>query len=409
MKKIKEIYLYVFVFALIYIEFGYQMVVENQMSGNTRILILLLLTIPLLGSAKKIGKKAICLFLYFLILILINVMRDGTFSNYILLFVPIYIGYVVAECIDFEKLVEVYVNIIAFLAMYSLIMFVFSLLIPGVIQNLPVLGYRLDTKALMHDAFFAVCISNSVFVRNYGIAWEPGAFALLLCVALYCLLVVRKEDKPYKTIIVIVTIITTFSTMGYFVMVCILFAVLNQKNILGKKQRMMIGVAVICMIIFVFRAPDSITDLVFSKLTGLFSNDKGNMAYTTQARLDAIKYPFKAFISSPLIGVGYEEFAYINKTFCNGVATNTILNWFAVMGCLFGMPCLYYYIKLIGGISKQYRLHRFGIMILIVAAMLLISTESLLRISMTYILMFYGCKIKTKDRKNENTLYFRRL
>ena len=45
--KIKNIYVYLFIFAIIYIEFGYHMVVENQLNGTIRIFLLIILPFPL--------------------------------------------------------------------------------------------------------------------------------------------------------------------------------------------------------------------------------------------------------------------------------------------------------------------------------------------------------------------------
>lgn len=137
--------------------------------------------------------------------------------------------------------------------------------------------------------------------------------------------------------------------------------------------------------------PKSITNIVFSKLDGLFS-DNGNLAYTTESRINAIKYPFQAFLSSPFIGIGYDSFSYLNKYICDGLAVNTILNWFACMGLLFGVPCTVCYLITIKKISKLIDLSIIPTILLLLASILMVSTESLLRISFIYVIIFYGCK-----------------
>ena len=394
MSTLKNVYLHILVFTLIYIEFGYQMVVTGTVSGSIRMLILLAITFPLLfmiKSIKSINRSSLYLITYLLVLILVNSVRDTSLENSILLFIPIFIGFVIASSIKFLDLVKVFNSIVVFLAAFSLATFLISLFFPNIIASLPSLGQVYNSRASMHNAIFSVCISNSETVRNYGITWEPGAFSILLCLSLFSLLSFEEKTSKIKLSIIIIALITTFSTMGYFVMAGILLAFsLKQRGTNNKIRNyafLLLGSLVLLMIVL----PSSITDIVFEKLSGLFS-DGEDVAYTTQARLNAIIYPFKAFWSSPIIGVGYDNFSVINKKLCDGVATNTILNWFAAMGLLLGVPCTFCYMNFISKNAKHLKTSILGIIILFFVAILLISTESLLRISLIYIMIFYGCQ-----------------
>lgn len=391
MSILKNAYLHILVFALIYIEFGYLMVVTGAVSGSIRMLILLAITFPLLFMVKLTSRSSINLIIYLLMLILVNSLRDTSLKNSILLFIPIFIGFIIASSIKFLDLVKVFNSIVVFLAAFSLVTFFISLVFPNIIASLPSLGYRLESQATIHNAIFSVCISNSKVLRNYGIAWEPGAFSILLCLSLYALLAFEEKVSKVKLIIIVVTIITTFSTMGYFVTAGILLSVVFKRKGTNNKVRNYVLMFTAILLIMLFVLPSSITDIVFEKLSGLFSEGK-NVAYTTQARLNAIIYPFEAFCSSPLVGVGYDEFSVINKELCDGVATNTILNWFAAMGLLLGVPCTFGYMNFISKNAKHLKTSILGIILLFIVAIFLISTESLLRISLIYIMIFYGCQ-----------------
>ena len=391
MSKLKNVYLYILVFALIYIEFGYQMVVTGAVSGSIRMLILLAITFPLLFMIKSLSRSTITLIAYLLVLILISSVRDTSIGNSILLFIPIFIGFVIASSIKFMDLVKVFNSIVVFLAAFSLVTFLISLVAPNIIASLPSLGYRLESRATIHNAIFSVCISNSKVLRNYGIAWEPGAFSILLCFSLYALLTFEEKISKAKLIIIVAAIITTFSTTGYFVMAGIFLTVMFKRKGINNKVRNYVLLLTAILLILLFVLPSSIADVVFGKLSGLFSEGE-DVAYTTQARLNAIIYPFKAFCSSPFLGVGYDEFSVINKELCDGVATNTILNWFASMGLLLGVPCTFCYMNFILKNAKHLKTSVWGMIILCFAAILLISTESLLRISLIYIMIFYGCQ-----------------
>lgn len=393
MSTLKNVYLRILVFALIYIEFGYQMVVTGAVSGSIRMLILLTITFPLLFMIKSISRSSITLITYLLVLILVNSIRDASLENSILLFIPIFIGFIIASSIKFLDLVKIFNSVVVFLAAFSLVTFLISLFAPNIIASLPSLGYRLETQATIHNAIFSVCISNSEVLRNYGIAWEPGAFSILLCLCLFSLLAFEEKPSKIKLSIIIVALITTFSTMGYFVMAGILLAFSLKQSGANNKIRNYAFILLGSFVILMMVLPSSITDIVFEKLSGLFAKGE-DVAYTTQARLNAIIYPFEAFCSSPFVGVGYDKFSVINKELCDGVATNTILNWFAAMGLLLGVPCTFYYMNFILKNAKHLKTSIWGIIILFFVAILLISTESLLRISLIYIILFYGCQKK---------------
>lgn len=409
MSRMKKIYLRVLVFILIYIEFGYQMVVAAELAGWARTLVMLVACVPLIFMMRSVSQRSFVVLLYLAALIIVNSLRDATLENCILLLVPIAVGFLVANSLKFTELIEAFNDVMLFLAVYSLITFAISQVFPELIRALPFLGYRYESTAPMHNAFFSVCMIDSETSRNYGIAWEPGAFALLLCASLFCVLAFPAKAKKHQVFILILTILTTFSTMGYFVTAGIFLAMLTLRT---KKQKIskttIAGFAVILVVILLLLPEESIK-LVFGKLEGLFTGDE-DVNYTTQTRLDAIYYPFQAFLESPVIGVGNDRFYYINKELCDGVATNTILNWFAAMGLLLGVPCTVGYFSFIVKNAKRLRFSTVGTIILAATALILVSTESLLRISLIYILIFYSYrKDLFGEENNENLIHPRSL
>lgn len=394
MKKIKKIYLYVFLFAVIYIEFGYQMVVTDQLPGFTRMIMLLLLTLPVMLLKRKISSSSFVCFLLIVLYVVANSFRDGNLWNYILLLIPIIVGFIIATCIDINEYITIYSNIMFFLAVYSLAIYGVNLIVPSVIQGLPYLGTVYTSSAEIHDAFFSVAITNSINVRNYGIAWEPGAFSLLICLALLFEMAFYKTINYKKVIIYIITIVTTFSTTGYIVMIGILYATFFYRRKISRRERNVLLIIILSIILFVCFSPEKIKELVFAKLNGLFNGNTVELAYTTQSRINAIKYPIQAFLSSPLIGVGYEQFSIVNKTLCDSVATNTIINWYAVLGVLFGLPCSIGLFRFLCQITNRIKAPKFNAFIVCISVALLLSTESLLRISLVYVMVFWGVQKK---------------
>lgn len=61
------------------------------------------------------------------------------------------------------------------------------------------------------------------FCRNSGLSWEPGRYAIMLCLALYSTISRRghKIKDNYNAVVLLVALFTTFSTTGYAIAVVI--------------------------------------------------------------------------------------------------------------------------------------------------------------------------------------------
>ena len=94
--------------------------------------------------------------------------------------------------------------------------------------------------------------------------------------------------------------------------------------------------------------------------------------------------------------MGYERFDYVNKNYCDSVATCTPLNWLALLGVTWGVPCILLYLKLI----KNLQVTILSKVLLSLSLILLISTESLLRISIIYVIIFYSINKSEREGKN---------
>ena len=385
---VKRVYYYFVVFVLLFTEFGYIMVSAQDVPGWLRTIILLCSTIPLVVELFKKGQhfQPMVVVTGFLLLIAISSFRDLDFKNHIILAISVFVGYVVSSTIKLKQIAHIFTNIMTFLAAYSLVTFAILVFLPDVANSFPTLyDHYNTTPAEIHNMGLSVVLTKAENFRNFGFTWEPGAFSILLSCALFCNLNFYKKLQPWKTVILTAAIITTFSTTGYFMLAAIFFVAIRKHQKNAKYLRIVVIIAVVsaCVALLI----PQIRHMVFFKLEGLFGADK---VETTQARFNAITYMFDGFISSPLYGVGYKEFNRINRWYCGGVATNTFMNWLAVLGVLFGVPCLYGYVRFI---EKSIRLNHgelLDVFAMLGGMFLAISTESLLRISFVYALVFYG-------------------
>lgn len=394
-------FLYIYVFALIYLEFSYYIVVSSPISGLARMLICVSLSILLpIVYGIKIKPRTLCLFIYFILLTVSSSIWDGDIWSYLQLLVSITLSFLIVSTVRLDALIKAFSDLMFALAVYSLLVFGANLAFPALMAKFPLIGYVYETNAQARNAIFSVFLSNAESFRNYGIAWEPGAFAVLLCLALFCVLFLTEKARPGRITVFFITIFTTFSTTGYIAVLAILLIFFIERRNINKKVRVglyMLLIGAICAFLF---APISIVDIVFAKLSGLSSGRTGSVAYTTQVRLDAIEYPLKAFFSRPLFGVGYQEFARINMEHCDGMATNTIANWFALMGIMFGLPCTYFYIKCSLTTAKRIGFCAASAVVLILFSIVLITMESFLRISLVYTLIFLGSGVTLTEQRS---------
>lgn len=396
---VKRFYYYFVVFTVLFTEFSYRMVSANDIPGWVRTLILLVSIIPLIVELYKKGHPSMPfkVALFFMVMLFASSFRDMQFKNNILMAVPIFVAYIISSTINFKQIAHIFVNIMTFLAVYSLVCFGILVFLPDVANSFPALyDHFSTTPAEIHNMGLSVVLTKAENFRNFGFAWEPGAFTILLGCALFCNINLYKKLHVWKTVVLTATIITTFSTMGYFVLAAIFFVAIrkHQKNIKYLKYVVVIAILSACVALLI----PQIRHMVFFKLEGLFGS---NRVETTQSRFNAITYMWDAFISSPLFGVGYKEFNRVNRWYCAGVATNTIMNWLAVNGVLLGVPCIYGYFRLISKAIKINHGTIFEVLVMIAAMVLMISTESLLRISFIYVLVFYGLQEHPFGRSTE--------
>lgn len=385
MLKIKTLYIYILLFVCLYIEFGYAVVVANQISGTLRSIILMIISAPLLLFTSNHSNKSILLLILSIIVIVLNILRDQAIGDNFLLLLPLLVGFLIATRIPIKICVNCFCNLMYFLTLYSLFLYSVCLIIPSLSSSLPYLSNVYDSSASIHNGIFSVVISGASVFRNYGFTWEPGAFALLLCIATFCTLHCYQVVNKKRLLVFSIAIITTFSTMGYIVLLLVFLSTLNARSTNRRK----IGILLIggILIIIAFQIP-FMQELVFGKLNGLTSS-ANDVSETTEARINAIIYPGIAFLGHPFFGVGYEEFKFINMHLCNSVATNTIINWFAIFGLVLGWPLCYYYLYSIYKFLPS-RTNILLTCLVCVGAIFLVSTESLLRISLIYVVIFWG-------------------
>lgn len=391
---------YIIIFILIYITSSYFSTVAGIVPGILSVVILFVSSVLSVVLNRKSFKENFNAKGYMLLLLLIIVSLvssfiygDGIYNHLIIIFAVIS-GYLVTLAYSFEKFINIYLKIMYFISVFSIFIFVIVFIAPSIFNYVPVIGYRGGVE--VHNLFFTVALPRAEFNRNYGLFWEPGAFQVYLNLALIFELFAKNELRKRYVLVFILAIITTFSTTGYIVLVPILLAYLIKADFFIKHKhnfKYVIAITIISLLVFKFM-PENYIRLLFGKLEGLFS-ESGNSNFSTTVRINAIIYPFYEFIKSPFIGVGYSQYLTMAAEKIYTMPTFTPINWFALFGLLWGIPCNYYYIRNV----LHFKSGKFSRCLIAIALLLVIMSEDFIRIAFMYVLIFYGTKNMSLDKQ----------
>ncbi|RAP74011.1 hypothetical protein [Paenibacillus montanisoli] len=395
---------YIIIFLLLYITSSYYLNVSNVVPGIVSVLLLLFsVIIGIFLNAKdfKLNFSLERLFLLFFLLIvaLISafIYQDGIY-NHVIILAAVISGYLFTLSYSFNRFVKIYTNLMYFISIFSLVVFLIVSLYPSILYFAPIVGQRVGVN--VHNLFFSVALPGAEFNRNYGFFWEPGAFEVYLNMALMFELFLTTKVRRKYIIIFIATIATTFSTTGYFALVPIIIAyILKDKNYLLKNLRIFKYIALLIIVVpLMFKLmPEDYSRLLFGKLNGVFT-ESGSTHFSTSVRINAVVYPFYEFIKSPFIGIGYEKYLSMAAEKLYTMPTCTPINWFTLFGVLWGIPCNYYYLKN----SFRYKCGTFSKILLAIAMLIIIFSEDFIRIAFIYVLVFYGVDSVKFTNKVEN-------
>lgn len=380
------------VFLLICADSAFYLV--NTKTGFVRMLIDLV-AIFLLALAKgRISRNNKSTFIFF-IMISVSVlsgMMTGELKQTIIIIEAIAIGWLFANIVPYSDFKRFYVRIMIFLAVFSLITFAVSIVAPQLIRLLPQI-VRQEGAKNYYNAFFSVINDSAYVLRNYGLFWEPGAFSIFLNIALFIELF-QQKSSVMNVAVLFLTILSTLSTLGIACMLVLLIGYVSQrKAFVHKNIKVLILLLMFGFALYLVIGGE---DFIFHVL-GKLKKNNGKINSSTSVRIDAVIYMGKAFLSSPLWGVGYARFLHIQETNCSGMATFTFINLLATYGLIGGIPpivgCLNFFRKNIKGIIPAFAMFGFTIA--------LFSTENFMQITFLYILMFYG--FCAKEITNEHS------
>lgn len=320
-------------------------------------------------------------FVFFVISLILPVLYGNYNMKQMIIMVVIWVvGYLVVLFVPYEEFKDIFSYIMTFLSVFSLITFAIKLVSVDLFAWLPVIE---KNGVVYYNAIFAVISSSNLTMRNFGIFWEPGAFAIFLNIALYFELFENKFN-PKKVILYFITIISTVSTLGIFCIFILFFAFITvNKNFISNKIKFFVSVtAVLCLLGMLVFGDDYILQ-AFGKL-GILEESRVNDS--TNVRINAIIYPGTAFLQNPILGVGYDDYLFIQERFCDNMATCSFLNLLCLFGFAGGLLPIIGCIRFFTINNQTF----FTKCFLLGFVLLLFSTENFILCITLYILVFYG-------------------
>ena len=179
--------------------------------------------------------------------------------------------------------------------------------------------------------------------RNCGYAWEPGAFAVYLCLAIYINLFLVTDDKGRKVRlwILLFALLSTQSTTGYSILLLILFFHFLNKNV---SILILLSPILVVLLVFLFSLPfmgDKITD-VYRQVAEIEILVENSVVYGSSyapGRFASFVIAFRDFVDNPILGLGsVTELSWTNKAGASIGAISGIgylLSQFGLIGFLF--------------------------------------------------------------------------
>lgn len=198
----------------------------------------MLFMLPLVGfiffqKGYKLSKSA-CLFIGMVLMVhlLQMISFGGAIINIIKPACVLFICAMFAKILS-SKFVNIYVDLVYYISLICLILWIICLfpfglsLLKSVASSFPLLGWdniENNTNVVTTLYIFSIPLEYDGVIRNSGPFWEPGRFTIYITLALSIVLFYFKEKITSKrSLVLILTNITTFSTTGYVAMAVIFF------------------------------------------------------------------------------------------------------------------------------------------------------------------------------------------
>ena len=317
------------------------------------------------------------IFFTFLVLVVLQGLRFNylPYSTMFGMLIKISAGYFVIATVK-EKFTNYYVNIICVLSVLSFLFFIplfFSMSFESIFRSIAVTavndGQGRGSLILYHLNFDR----PEGLYRNCGPFWEPAAFGGYLLIAFMFNLARTNTIKDKRSIILLITLISTFSTTVFIVlgMVMFFYIFLNQKLAVKLILVPMFTIGFVVAFYQVEFLHDKIMEEIEKgdkqEEMRVRASENGS---TGHSRLSSAIADYKDFIKYPIIGRGLYETTFFDPTDFkarhNGVSK--VIAQFGIIGSLIYFMAMFRSFKKLVLYSRLHAMMRyvfFGVIIMI--------------------------------------------
>lgn len=355
-------------------------------------IVLIILNIILINKYKQLS---ITILLLLILNIIFTSIANNDFSlGYFYQCITLILGFLITQKFSFDHFFKAFFNVILTISSLSIVAYLFVIIFPEALNYFPTVVNIADKSA--HNLFISVMLENDGYslIRNSSFFREPGVFVVYLNIALIFGLFKIPNCKSWQILIILFSLITSFSTAGIIVATIILITYLIQSSTSHKyiKRKNIVYFLIVAFLFVMFN--ESINNKIFGKL----EESSYGYRYSTLGRIVSFFVPINIFFDNILLGSGLDSFAkkfteYSIKIFgvsflSGGTATNTFLNKFATYGLSFGSIFIFSSIRFS---KKIYPYNNYLISTLLFISFFLMFSNEDMRNSITYnIIFFYG-------------------
>lgn len=397
--NIRDFAILLSIFMILYVSSSYNVaIIEGKVSlGVSLIAAILLLFV-------KLNSRINTLMLLVILMLCINVILTSTVTgdsikDMIIMISVIIISFIFITTVSIDEYFIQYNKIIFALSLFSLGIYFLAVFSPNIIRMFPSAYYRSGQE--VYNLGIGFVNLRETLIRNMGIFWEPGAYQTYLVIAFLGEIFILRNVSKTRIWVFIITLITTWSTTGLINGIILIVIYVMYKNTHKKYKYLKIIVILALLGLFLITSysflPIKIQHAFLGKIVDFINSDRSTIT-SAYVRVTSSTYPLRAFLSSPIIGVGYNGLTESVIPAGHGMVTNTLINWFAAYGILYGSVALGGIYGLSKRMVKKSKLIKF---FTICVLLLSIISEQYLRNTSIFIFILYGIKFILQKKARE--------
>ncbi|MEG0775048.1 O-antigen ligase family protein [Clostridium sp.] len=341
---------------------------------------------------KKFNAEYVFLFVMtnFLVLSMVANRSYNAYITYIGVLIMIIMGFLIVNFIEFKQFTIIFVNIITFIAVISLIFMLLNDIIRPYINSFK----TVEGISASYKNLYIYLYPLYTPYRNTGIFWEPGAYQVFLNLALCFVLLLKEHKRVFlKISVLVLTILSTSSTTGYILMILILITFILSRK---KNNKNILLVIIISISLIYVLSSKTIIDNISTKLmfNGIENASTLQRFYATRADRDIM-------LMKPLTGIGFSN--YMNTVVTNGfnyglditVSANTI----TYLGAAIGITPMIFVILGIVFFTRNFDAKNSVRVFIFLVMILMFIPENFADKSLLYVIILYGFNSLKNKRK----------